>query len=156
MVVPIGAVNAVFSAIASLGCGVLHATVYAEAAIVTKVDAILVQASLALLAKHTAFLAVIVSEGALLVGSIAVPTLDAVHVFRFRAFLAEAAAIAKAAHAVCAAPTYAAKIILGDVVAFVAVQTVPTVACVAILAHAALAATLQISVAGTALVTVGE
>ena len=141
---------------ASLGCCVLHATVYAEPAIVAKLKAVLVQTFFALLAKHTAFLAVIVSEGALLVGSIAVPTLGAVHIFRFRAFLAEAAAIAKASHTVGTAPTHAAKLLLGDVVAFVTVKTVPTVACVAILAHAALAATLQISVTGATLVTVGE
>ena len=80
----------------------------------------------------------------------------AVHIFNFPTALAEATAVAKTAHTVCADPAGATKLLLGGIVAFVATKTVPTVVYVAVIAQTALGATLQLFVAGTALVTVGE
>ena len=58
----------------------------------------------------------------------------AVHIFNFPTALAEATAVAKTAHTVCADPAGATKLLLGGIVAFVATKTVPTVVYVAFLA----------------------
>ena len=98
----------------------------------------------------------IVSHLTVCIGGVAVAALGTVHIIRFRAFFTETATVAKSARTVGAAPAYTAKIIFHYVVTFVTIETVPTVIDIAILAHTALGATLQLFVAGTALVTVGE
>ena len=124
MVVPIGCLRAVFSAITALGLSVVHTAVYAESAFVTKLYTVLEKTFLALLADKTAFLAVIVSAKALGVGAIAVIALLAVHIFNLPAGLAKAAAVAKTAHAIGAEPAIAAKLTLGGIVALLTAHTV--------------------------------
>ena len=127
MVIPIGVLNAVFTTFATLVCGIVHTAEYAESAIVTKVYAILVKTFLTLLANNATLLTVIVPKSTFFVGAVTVAALSTVHIIRFRAFLTEAAAVAKSAHTVCTAPAYTAKIIFHYVVTFVTLETVPTI-----------------------------
>ena len=61
MLVPFGALDAVFTAGASLRFRIVHTAIYTETAIVAKIDSVLIQTFLALLTDDTAFLAVIIS-----------------------------------------------------------------------------------------------
>lgn len=72
MVIPVGVLDAVFTAGAALARRIVLATENAQTAIVAQLDAVLVQTFLALLADDTAFLAVEIIEGADVVGAVAV------------------------------------------------------------------------------------
>lgn len=125
MVIPVGVLDAVFTAGAALARRIVLATENAQTAIVAQLDAVLVQTFLALLADDTAFLAVEIIEGADVVGAVAVAALVAVHQFELPAALAEAAAVAEAAHAVGTEPAVAAKLLLLVHFTFAAAKTVP-------------------------------
>lgn len=109
-----------------------------------------------MLADYTALLAVIVAGEAFGVGGIAVAALGAMHIFNLPAALAEAAAVAKSAHTVGAEPAEAAKLILGDIMAFVAAQTVPAVIYIAILAGETLRAVVCQFIASAAFAAMGS
>ena len=111
MVIPIGILNTVFTAGATLTLGVVHTAEHAQTAIVAQINAVLEQAFLTLLADDATFFAVIVSKVTLCIRSVAVAALLAVHIFEFPASLAESAAVAQTAHTVSTEPTVTAQFI---------------------------------------------
>lgn len=104
MLVPFRAFYTVFSAIASFCICIIPTAEYAKAAMIAKLDTVLVKTFIALLADHTALLAVQVGVGANIISAVAVSALFTVHKLKLPAALAEAAAVAKTAHTVLAEP----------------------------------------------------
>ena len=112
MIVPVGVLDAVFTAGAALACRIILTAEDAQTAIVTQLNAVFVQTFFALLADNAAFLTVEIIESADVVGSVAVTALVAVHQLDLPATLTESATITQAAHAVATEPAVAAKLLL--------------------------------------------
>lgn len=134
VLIPIGVFNAVFTAAAALGGGIVLTAENAKSAFVTKLDSVLVKAFLTLLADNTALLAMQISKLTDIIRAVAVAAFLAMHQLKFPTAFAEAAAVAKAAHAVAAEPTQTAKFILTIYMAFVAAETMPALVNIAIFA----------------------
>ena len=112
MLVPFGVFYTVFAALTALGVGVIHTAEYTKSAIVAKLDAVLVQALLALLANDTTLLTMEIAVLTDFIGAVAVAAFLAVHQLQLRAAHAEAAAVAQTAlHTVAAEPADTAQFI---------------------------------------------
>ena len=125
MFIPIGVLQAVLAAFAAVRGSIVKAAVDTKTAIVAKLDAVFIQAFIALLTENAAFLTVKISILADIVGTVAIAALLAMHQFQFPAALTEAAAVTQAAHTIRTEPAIAAKLILPINIAFTTAQAVP-------------------------------
>lgn len=110
MVVPIGALHAVFAALAALALRLCLAAFLAGAALVAEFESVIVNASLAFFARQAAFLAVLCPLLiACAIGVIAVSAFGAMHTaFKLLTALATAAIITECAGTALAEPADAA------------------------------------------------
>ena len=108
MLVPFGIFNTVFTAVASLGMGIILTAEHTQTTVLAKLDAVFIQTFVTLLADDAALLAVEVAVGANIISTVAVSALVTVHQLQLPTTLAEAASIAKTAHTVGAEPAVAA------------------------------------------------